>query len=144
MSIHVMAVATYYQLFRGADGFNLNTKEVINEKVLVPRKHIEKINRQSVQCGKHYVIDEEATEAAFKQGEANVKAIREAQADADELGKVMADTLKSVKAGKATKPKTDKTALLDKVEELTGKRPSHLTGEVKLNAMIEAAESNNN
>ncbi len=97
MSKHVMAVAAYYKLFKDADGYSLDQKQVIEERVLIPRKHIERINSQYKQAGKYYVIDEEATNEAFAKGDETVAAVREAEETAGELASVMADTLKEAK-----------------------------------------------
>jgi len=135
-----MVVAELYQLGRGADGFTKDFKTKVRDKGIVPRSIVEKINSQWKNSGKWYEVDESETDRRFSEGEERVKEIKEAQADADELGKVMADTLKSVKKTKKPKVKKesndDKEALLDKVEELTGERPHHLTGVAKLEATI--------
>ncbi len=135
MSKHVMAVADYYKLFRGADGFDLDSKKLINKDVLVPRKHIEKINKQYANCGKYYVIDEEATEAAFKQGEANVKASREAEEDQAELGNVLAASLKSAKKG--IKPSGELTKARAELKGLTGTKTYHGWNLEEVQAKIE-------
>ena len=135
-----MVVAELYQLGRGADGFTKDFKTKVRDKSIVPRKQVDKINGQWENSGKWYEVDEDETEKRFAEGDKKVKEIKEAQADADELGKVMADTLKSVKKTKKPKAKkessVDKEALLDKVEELTGERPHHLSGVAKLEAII--------
>lgn len=141
MSKYVMVVAELYQLGRGADGFTKDFKTSVRDKGIVPRSHVDRINGQWENSGKWYEVDEEETEKRFAEGDKKVQEIKEAEADASELGKVMADTLKSVKKTKKPKAKKesndDKEALLDKVEELTGERPHHLTGVAKLEAMIE-------
>jgi len=140
MSKYIMVVAELYQLGRGADGFTKDFKTKVRDKSIVPRKQVDKINGQWENSGKWYEVDEDETEKRFAEGDKKVKEIKEAQADADELGKVMADTLKSVKKTKKPKAKkessVDKEALLDKVEELTGERPHHLSGVAKLEAII--------
>lgn len=140
MSKYVMVVAELYQLGRGADGFTKDFKTKVRDKGIVPRSIVEKINSQWKNSGKWYEVDESETGRRFSEGEERVKEIKEAESDASELGKVMADTLKSVKKTKKPKVKKesndDKEALLDKVEELTGERPHHLTGVAKLEATI--------
>lgn len=140
MSKYVMVVAELYQLGRGADGFTKDFKTKVRDKGIVPRSHVDRINGQWENSGKWYEVDEEETEKRFAEGDKKVQEIKEAEADASELGKVMADTLKSVKKTKKPKAKKesndDKEALLDKVEELTGERPHHLTGVAKLEAII--------
>jgi len=146
MSKYVMVVAELYQLGRGADGFTKDFKTKVRDKGIVPRSHVERINGQWENSGKWYEVFEDETKKRFKEGSKKVQEIKEAQASADELGKVMADTLKSVK--KTNKPKAknesnnEKESLLDKVEELTGERPHHLTGINKLHSMIEEASNN--
>lgn len=146
-----MAVADYYKLFRGADGFDLDSKKLVNEGLLIPRKHIEKINRQYKSCGKYYVIDEDATNAAFEQGKENVKAIREAEENKAELGKVMADTLKAVKKGAVKKDKTPDTneeldAAFEEYFEVFGEHAHPRSGLKGLNEKIavKREELNNN
>jgi hypothetical protein len=148
MSKHVMAVASYYKLGKDGSVHSLEYKTLIEERVLVPRKHIDKINDQYKQCGKYYVIDEDATDKAFAEGEKKSQAIREAQANADELGKVMADTLKAVKKPKKAKPIVEPVETVVDVEvgdeleeakhlyeELHGEKPHHMIGLKKLNKL---------
>lgn len=142
MSKHVMAKARAYKLFRGADGFDLDTKKLLDENlVLVPRKHIEKINKQYKQCGKYYVIDEDATNEAFEQGEANVKANREAEEDQAELGNVLAASLKAAKNVKV-KSSDELTKARAELKALTGIKTYHGWDLETVLSKIE--ESNNN
>lgn len=144
MSKHVMAVASYYKLGKDGSVHSLEYKTLIEERVLVPRKHIDKINSQYKQCGKYYVIDEDATDKAFAEGEKKTQAIREAQDDADQLGKVMADTLKAVKKPKKVKVEVVKVddndeeleAARAEYEELSGEKAHHMTGLTKLKKKI--------
>ena len=111
MSKHVMAVADYYQLVSGADGYQLDGKKLLKRSI-VPRKQIERVN-EDIKCGKLYIIDEDATDEAFAQGAANVAAIREAEESKADIVEVLADVVKTAKKGGNKKKSKKVTKVYD-------------------------------
>lgn len=138
MSEYVMVVAELYQLGRDSGGFTKEFKTKVRDKSIVPRKWVDKINERYENSGKWYEVFEDETKEMFAQGAEKVKTIKEAESNAGEIADILTAGLKEAKKPKAKKAKDeDKEALLDKVEELTGERPHHLTGVAKLKATIE-------
>ena len=105
MSKHIMAIASFYQLMQKNGAFSTEHKELKEKRVLVTRAHIERINNQYVQCGKYYVIDEDATEAHFKRGEEITAEIKQEEEAASELTNMLKDSIKQNKKGKKKKAK---------------------------------------
>ncbi len=139
MSEYTMVLAEFYKLGRDEGGFTKEYKTLVRDKGIVPRNQVEKINDQWKNCGKWYEVFEDETVELYKEGAKRVRAIREAEESKAELGSVLAETIKEAKKSKPKKAKEsdkDKESLLDKVEELTGERPHHLTGIAKLEAII--------
>lgn len=95
-----MAICNYYQLAR-MDGntFSKEHKKLIREKISVSRKHMEFVNAQTLQSGKMYVEDVEATLAYAESVKAEIKANTEAEAETraatEALTKVLADAKKT-------------------------------------------------
>jgi hypothetical protein len=138
MSEHIMVFAELYQLGRDSGGFTKEFKTKVRDKSIVPRKWVDKINERYANSGKWYEVFEDETKEMFAEGAEKVKAIKEAESNAGEIADILTAGLKEAKKPKAKKVKNeDKEALLDKVEELTGERPHHLTGVAKLKATIE-------
>lgn len=151
MSKHIMVVAELFKLGRDENGFTKDFKTSIRSKGVVPRSQVKRINDQFEDCGKWYEVDEEETEKRFAEGEKKTAEIRQAQEDSDALGKVMADTLKSVKKPKPKKDSTPEVneeleAARERYAELNdGKRPHHATKLSTINEFIaeKEAELNN-
>jgi len=147
MSKHVMVIAELYKLAKYGNKFTKEQKILVREKSLVPRGQVARINNEWEACGKWYEVYEKETEKVFEEGEAKVKAIKVAQEDSDALGKVMADTLKSVKKKKVKKVDTtpdineELEAAKDRYEELFGERPHHMAQLKGINKKIAEKEA---
>lgn len=145
MSKHVMAVASYYKLMKNGKSFTLDHKEQLEARVLVPRKHIEKINANYQDTGKYYIIDEEATDETYAEGEAKVKKVKEAKAKKARMVDAMTDLVDEANksAGATEAPEID-AELEDaraKLKELTGKKTYHGWDLDTINEKIAEAEA---
>lgn len=146
MSEHTMAVATLYELSKFGGSYSKEHKREVNAASIVPRRQIDRINDQWEQCGKWYEVDEDETIKRYEAGRVKTAAIKEAEELKDELGSVMAETLKSVKKGRKVKKVVepvvidDSTDLLEAARaeylELTGEEVHHLKGLKGINKLI--------
>lgn len=130
-----LVVANVYKLHKRDGKFidNTGADNLYRENHLVSKQWADEMNKEWESRGMKAVIDEEKTIEA-RQAILDNAAM---QAEQDAAVSAVSDALISVaKDVKKPKAKADKEALLDKVEELTGERPHHLTGVAKLNAMI--------
>lgn len=108
MSKHVMAVATYHQLLKGADGFTKDGMREIRPASLVPRRTIAKINDNYKNTGKWYEVDEAETDRRYKLGEERAIEVAAAEEDAAELSNLLSDQIKQVKKGNSRRKKSKK------------------------------------
>lgn len=101
----INVVANLIQLSRGSNGEFLmkpEQGEVLRTSVKPTRAYAEKMNRESANSGKFYVIDEEATAKNEADREAQ-RVERDSIEDAVQVGEELIDALIDVKAKKRKK-----------------------------------------